>query len=334
MKQLPIGITANNVAHTVDEFDVDTKFSMVKEAGVFDYIDKTPPPGELEIYQRASEKYRLPVRAGGFYYVVGRDEPLLEWHLRIARELGSDAQNVQIRTNDMHGRPLSDEQVAQTFLWAAELGDRFGVAPCFEIHVNMWSEHFGRVARVGELVERQGVKFSITLDHSHVIFKIDNPLEQEVQGLRRDVEAGRVRLDPFQPGDVCTEWIERNWVRHAHARSAAPANPVNIWAQHPDGTYGRGIQYPFVRPKQGEWHSEWAEARLEPWKEVMRRLLRFHAVRSDSRLGQISTEFIPFVDYAAGAKYSVFEHAVACATWLRQVWQDVQQPAFAAQAHS
>ncbi|MDB5872069.1 MAG: hypothetical protein JWQ07_1511 [Ramlibacter sp.] len=327
MKQLPIGIAAANIAHTVDGFDVDTKFRMVREAGAFDYIDKTPLPGELELYQRASQTYGIPVRAGGFSYVLGRDEPLLEWHLRIASELGSDAHNIKIMTHDVHGALVSNEQVARAFVWAAELGERHGVAPCLETHVNTWSEHFGRVAAVGELVERRGVEFNLTLDHSHVIFKIDNPSEQEVQGLRKDVVSGRLQLDPFHEDDVCTEWIERNWVRHAHARSAAPANPVNIWARHPDGTPGRGIEYPFARPEPGEWHSEWAQDRLEPWKEVVRRLLRFHASRADSRLGQISTEFLPFIDYAGGAKYSVFEQAIACSRWLRQQWQSAQQAA-------
>ena len=72
----------------------------------------------------------------------------------------------------------------------------------------MWSEHFGRVARVAEAVERPRVKFNMTLYHSHVIFKIDNPEAQEVQGMRADVEAGRVELDPFKLGNVCQQWID------------------------------------------------------------------------------------------------------------------------------
>ena len=51
-------------------------------------------------------------------------------------------------------------------------GIKLGVVPCFEIHVNMWSEDFLRVSRVGKLVEDTGIEFNITLDHSHVIFKI------------------------------------------------------------------------------------------------------------------------------------------------------------------
>src|SRR6185503_19470743 len=106
----------------------------------------------------------------------------------------------------------SNQQVAEFYLWAAELGERHGVTPCLEVHVNMWSEHFGRVEQVGRLVESRGAKFNMTLDHSHVIFKIDNPGEQEVQGMRADVEAGLLILDPFARGNVIDRWIDANWV--------------------------------------------------------------------------------------------------------------------------
>ena len=50
-KELLIGITGNAVVFTdQDNFDVDTRFRLAKEYG-FDYLDKTPPTGELEVYQ-------------------------------------------------------------------------------------------------------------------------------------------------------------------------------------------------------------------------------------------------------------------------------------------
>lgn len=257
-KGLMIGITGNSVINSGrDNFDVDTRFRMVKESGAFDYYDKTPPTGELDAYRAASQKYDLPIRAGGFFYTKGRDEPLLEWHLRMAREVGALVHNVQIRTLDIDGKPVTNEHVAELYLWAAEIGDRYNVTSCFEVHVNMWSEHYGRVNEVAHLVEKRGVKFNMTLDHSHVVFKIDNSKEQEVQNMRADIEAGRLELDPFKQGNVAWSWIAANHVRHAHARPAVPANPLNLWAKHPDGRFGRGIQYPFRRPKPGEWHSEW-----------------------------------------------------------------------------
>ena len=327
-KKLLVGITDSGIMHTrLNEFDIDARFAMVKASGVFDYVDKSPFATDFAAYHAAIKKHDLPIRAGGFYYFLERDEPLLEWHLNVARDFGALVHNVQILTNDIHGKPVTDEQVADIYCRAAETGDRTGVVPCFEVHVNMWSEHFGRVERVAKIVKGRGFKFNITLDHSHVIFKIDNPREQEVQNMREDVESGKVVLDPFKPGDVCSQWIDANYVRHAHARAAAPGGPVNLWASHPDGRPGRGIQYPFIEPKPGEWHSAWREAALEPWKEVIRKLLKHHAENDHSELETISTEFISPPDYGGGAKYSIFEHSVACAKWIRNEWAAAQKAA-------
>ncbi len=321
-RSLLFGITANSVVHTDADlhFDLETRFRMVAEAGVFDYIERSPPPTELDAHLRMSERYRMPIRAGGFYYTLGRDEPLLEWHLRVGAMLGAKAQNVQLAANDVGGEPISDERVARAYLNACEIGAALGVTPCFEVHVNMWSEHFGRIERVAAIVQRAGVPFSITLDASHVIFKIDNPRELQVQGLDEDVRSGRVELDPFDPRSVTERWINANLVAHAHARPAVPNNPINVLGRHPDGSPGRGIQYPFTRPAPGAWHAPWDEAALEPWKHVMRSLLRHHARNPHSRLGHISTEIIPFADYGAGARYSLFDDSVACARWLRAEW--------------
>ena len=300
---------------------------MVKQAGVFDYIDKTPPSSEYHLYAAATQKHAMPMLAGGYYYFIGRDEPLLEWHLRMGAMFGQKAHNVQIFTTDIERRPVSDQQIADLYLKVAEIGEKTGVIPCFEVHVNMWSEHFGRVQNVARMVEARGAKFNMTLDHSHVIFKIDNPEQQKVQGMDADIAAGRLQLDPYLPGSVCDSWIDNGYVRHAHARAAVPNGPVNLWQSNPNGTPGRGIQYPFIRPAPGEWHSDWEEARLEPWKEVVRRLLRHHATDPSSRLDTFSTEFIPFPDYGGGAKYSIFENSVACATWIREEWARAQAAA-------
>jgi hypothetical protein len=323
-KELLIGIQEAGVMNTVwNEFDTDTRFRMVKDAGVFDYFDKTPAPPDAATFKRVIAKYGIPLTAGGWFYQLGRDEPLLQWHLQIAPEYGTRVQNVQIFTHHKDGHVVSDEEVADVYCRAAEIGDKSGVVPCFEVHVNMWSEHFGRVARVARLVEARGMKFNMTLDHSHVIFKMDNPAEQDVQNMRADVEAGRLELDPFKPGNVSSQWIDANYVRHAHARAAVPNGPPNVWALI-DGKPARGIQAPFIKPKQGEWHAAWCEEDLEPWKEVMRQLLRHHATDPNSQLATISTEFIPWPDYGGGAKYSLFEHSIACAQWIRDEWGRVQ----------
>jgi hypothetical protein len=319
---LPIGCAGNGVVHSDREaVDIDTRFRMVKEAGVFDYYDKSPPMGEIDLYLAASARHGVPIRATGWYYVLGRDEPLLEWNLRVSAQVGAVVHNAQIMTRRLDGAAVSDQEVADCYLRAYDVGRRLGVDPCLEVHINMWSEHFGRVERVARLVEDRGVPFNMTLDHSHVIFKIDNPREQAVQDMAADVAAGRLVLDPFAPNHVCGVWIEAGWVRHAHARAAVPNNPVNVRAKHQDGSFGRGVQYPFVEPAPGEWHSDWQEVLLEPWKEVVRQLMRWHAEHEESRLGQISTEFIPPPDYGGGAGYSIFEHNVACARWLRETWR-------------
>lgn len=334
-KELLIGVNESGVMHTDADLpiDLETKFRMAKESGVYDYFDKTPPADQVNEYARLAEKYDLPVLAGGWYYVLGRDEDLLAENLRIGGTLGSRVHNTQVMMDHVDGRLVTNEEVAEAYLRAYEVGEKTGCMPTFEVHVNMWSEDFRQVSPVAELVGARGVPFRMTLDHSHVIFKIDNPREQAVLGINESVEKGDLVLDPFRPGNICDEWIDRGFVGHCHARAAVPNNPRNIWdhhpsldelpsSQHPKDTTGRGIQYPFVEPKPGQWHSDWREEDLEPWKEVLRHLMAYHASRDDSPLSTISTEFIPFPDYGGGGKYSIFESSVACAAWLRKTWDE------------
>jgi hypothetical protein len=324
--ELKFGITGSSVIHasTGKQDSVEEQFRIVKESGVYDYFDKTPPAEEADEYIRCSEKFGLPIRAGGWFYSLGNDEQLLEDNLRLGARLGSIAHNTQIGTTHADGHLVTNEEVAEAYLRAYDVGEEVGCRSTFEIHVNMWSEDFRRVNDVADLVEARGIPFRITLDHSHVIFKIDNPEEQEVQDIRPAVESGELILDPFQAGNVSNSWIDRGLVWHAHARAAAPAGPKNIWHTNEDGTHGRGIQYPFIEPASGEWHSEWDGEKLEPWKEVIRKLLAYHASNEDSPLGQISTEFIPFADYGAGSTYSIFDHSVACAQWMRDEWNKLK----------
>jgi len=324
-KELMFGIQTNGIrhAHADGMPDIDTRFAMVREAGVFDYVDKTPEPDEIEAFRAASEKYGLPVRGSGWFYSIGRDEELLAQNLAIAESLGSSVHNVQIRAHRADGQLTSNDEIVDFYERALELGDKHKVTPCLEIHVLMWSEDFRRVVPVGQLAEARGLPFRITLDHSHVIFKIDNPREQAVFDIRDDVQAGRLVLDPFTDGDVCSQWIDVNWVGHCHARAAVPNNPLNTEAHDDEGNPGRGIQYPFAEPAPGDYHVPWRAEELEPWKEVVRRLLRHHAATADSPLGQISTEFIPNLDYGEGCRYSLFEQAIACVEWMRSEWQTV-----------
>ena len=110
---------------------------------------------------------------------------------RDGRLLGTRVHNVQVMTKHADGHVLTNDEVADFYMRAHDFGMRHGVVPCFEVHVNMWSEHLGRVEQVAAIVKRRGVPFHMTLDHSHVIFKIDNPKEQLVQDMKADVDSGK-----------------------------------------------------------------------------------------------------------------------------------------------
>jgi hypothetical protein len=326
-KKLPIGVSAGGLLHKPDDVvDIETRFAMARDAGIFDYIESSPPPGMIDQYASLAARYDMPVRAGLFYYVLGRDEPLIEWHFRAAAALGSTVHTMQIMANDANGAAVSDDDVAQAYLRAFEIGERLGVTPSLEVHVNMWSENFARVARVAAMVAARGVKFNLTLDHSHVIFKIDNPEELKVQGLADEIAGGAVTLDPFAEDGICGRWIDANLVTHVHARSTVPATAVTRTPEY-RAVHGRGIQYPFIQPPEGSWTGEWDAEALRPWQHVVRQMLQHHATHADSCLGQISTEFIPFPDYGGGSSYSIIDNNIACARWIRDLWQQIQTDA-------
>ena len=325
---MQFGITEKGIIHTrPEQFDLDTRFRMVAESGAYDYYDKTPEdPAQVDAYVAASEKYGVPVRAGGWFYTLGQDEALLKEKLELSARIGSVVHNTQIRANHADGHLVTNDEVVDIYLRAFEWGERCGCQPTFEVHINMWSEDFRRVSQVADAVEARGVPFRMTLDHSHVIFKIDNPEEQKVFDIASAVASGELVLDPFAPGSVCREWIERGLVQHAHARAAVPNNPRNSAYTYKDGSPGRGVQYPFIEPAAGEYVAPWDASKLEPWKEVVRQLFTWHAAHPESPLGQVSTEFIPGPDYGAGHGYSLFEHSVACARWLRETWESASTP--------
>lgn len=115
-KKLLIGIADVGIMHTVPgEFDIDCRFRMVRDAGVFDYIDKTPAPGEIVAYRDAMQRYAIPLTASSHYYLLGRDEALLQDHLRQAGQLGSRVHNVQVLARDSAGNPVTDDRIAQAF---------------------------------------------------------------------------------------------------------------------------------------------------------------------------------------------------------------------------
>lgn len=335
MPDLKFGIADAGIQHASDKTVscIKTKFSMVKDAEVFDYIEATPTRDMAAEYERCSQQFNIPILAGSRNYILGSQEGELEENLRIGASLGSVVHNTQIFMDHAAGYLVSNDEVMRCFLNAYEFGEKIGCIPTFETHVNMWSEKFSRVIEVADMVKARGAPFGITLDHSHVVFKVNNPIELNVFGVDKLIESGELILDTTHPNNIITQWIDAGLVNHAHARAVAPNNPKNTVAHHPDinnlrsslhpkSTVGRGIQYPFTKPIKDEWHSEWLLDDLEPWKNAMRYLLNYHANNQQSRLQMITAEYIPFTDYGEGSTYSLINNNAACVNWLRNTWQD------------
>jgi hypothetical protein len=324
MKGLRLGCNGRGAQHAPgNPPSIDEQFRMVKASGVFDFFDRMPQPGEEAEYLRAAEKHNLPMTTGLWSYAMGRDGTLLEHNLRLSKNAGGECHNLMLFSQHADGHALSDDEVAKFYLDAYELAQRIGIEITIEVHIYMWSEDVRRVLPVAEKVRAHGVPFNFLLDHSHVLLKLDNPEEQELCGIRSDVEAGRLILDPFEDGNIIDAWIAQNMTVWHSVRPVAPNGPKNLWAKHPDGRQGRACQYPFTRPRPGEFHSPWSAYRVEPCKEVVRKMLRFHRSRAESRLRYLTTEIIDLPDYGAGARYSLFEQSVAIAQWIRATWADI-----------
>lgn len=335
-QNLKFGIADAGIQHASNKLVncIETKFLMVKDAQVFDYIEATPTADKVAEYERYSQKYNIPILAGSRNYILGLQENELEENLRIGASLGSIVHNTQIFMDHAAGRLVTNDDVMRCYLNAFELGEKVGCMPTFETHVNMWSENFLRVFEIANMVTARGVPFGITLDHSHVVFKVNNPVELNVFSIDKLIDSGELILNPNQKNNIISKWVDAGLVHHAHARAVAINNPKNISAQHPDinnlrsslhpkSTIGRGIQYPFTQPLSNQWHCEWVLEELEPWKNAMRYLLQYHAHNPKSRLQMITAEYIPFTDYGEGSTYSLIDNNAACASWLRKTWQDI-----------
>jgi len=324
--KLLIGCHGRGAARVPGEpVSVDERFRLLKETGVFDFMDRMPQAGEEKEYLKASQKYDLPIKTGLWMYRLGKDEALLARNLRVAREAGGEVHNIMVYTHHADGHPISDAEVADFYLHAYDEAGRVGIDITFEIHIEMWSEDFRRVMPVAKRVRARGVTFNSQLDHSHCILKLESAEEQDISGIRADVEAARLVLDPFAPRSIYDEWLAENIFIWASLRAVAPNGPKNVWAKKPDGKPGRACQYPFVRPKPGEWHSPWYAYNLEPSKEVTRKVLRDMRDNPGSRIRYLTTEFIDLPDYGDGAKYSLVEQNAAAARWIRDTWAELNR---------
>jgi len=318
-RELKIGIANRGVLHNNLEKKVSLEdwFREVSNSKIFDYVDKTPSIEEFGEYSKFSEKYDLPILCSGWFYRLGKDDQLILDNLDLGSKLGSKYHNVQIFNEHADGHKITDNEIAETYMKVCEHGEKVGCLPCFEIHINMWSEDFLRMNKIKNIIQRNGMTFRMTLDHSHVVFKIGNEEELRLFDLENQIASKKIILDPFEKGNISELWINDDIIWLMHARSVIPNNPKNIMAKHPDGSYGRGVQYPFIKPNVGEYFEDWDENKLEPWKEVVRKVIKYH-YSVNSNLECISTEFIPATDYGEGNTYSLFNNAYGCAEWIRK----------------
>jgi hypothetical protein len=319
-----LGCNGRGAMHlSVSEPPLEEQFRLVKDSSVFDYFDRLPQPHQVDEYICCSSNFGLPIHTGTWYYMLGRDDALIEQNLDIGRRVGAVVHNILIFARHADGHVVTDDEIVDNYLRHYDAAGRRGMAPTYELHVDMWSEDFRRVASVATKVQSRGIPFNFCLDYSHVTFKIDNPEEQNISGIRDEVLSGAVVLDPFERNSLCDQWLQQGIVFWAQFRPAAPNGPKNIWARDENGNPGRGIQYPFLRPKPGEWHSEWLAYKVEPGKQAMRRILKYHLDHPRSPLRYITTEMINLPDYGLNSKYSLIEHNAACAKWIRDTWAEL-----------
>ena len=335
------GAQDSSIDHPIslEEASIDEQFRLVRETGVFDYFDRIPLRDSIDEYRDAIEKYDLPIATVSWFYRLGQDEALLSDNLQIAKEFGAKMHNIMIITHHADGHEVTNDEIIDSYLSTYDEAMKVGVEPAYELHVNMWSEDFRRVTPVALAVQSRGIPFNYTLDYSHVNFKIDNPEEQDISGIREDVEAGRLILDPFEADNLCDEWLELGIVRWLQVRSAVPNGPKNIWSVQQPGVpvagmptlpedaepvTGRGIMYPFTKPAPGEWHSPWHAYKLEPTKEVVRKVLRYHKADPERRLDYITTEMINLPDYGHNAKFSLIGQNAAIAQFVRDTWDEIE----------
>lgn len=319
-----LGCNGRGLMHT-KELPLDDQFRMLRDSGVFDHFDRIPQPGQEREYVEASNRYGIPLTTGLWTYQVGRDEDLVRNNLEWASKAGAKCHNLMISTHHARGHVVTDDEVVEFYLRAHEVAESLGITISAEVHIYMFTEDFRRITPVAEKVRARGVPFNFVLDHSHVLLKIESPEEQDASGIRADVEAGHLILDPYDEGNVIDEWIAQNMIVWLQVRPVSPNGPKNTAMMGPGGRWGRACQYPFTRPGPGEWDHFWHAYRVEPCKEVVRKVFRHHHATPDSPLRWMTTDMIDMPDYGGGVGYSLFDQNVAIAEWLRNTWEEVRK---------
>src|ERR1700748_1559918 len=124
--------------HPRENISIERGVELIKQSGVFDYVDWLPRPDILDECIRCSEKYDLPILTGTFQYMLGRDEAMLEQDMRNAVRAGVKVHNVMIYAKRGDGREVTNDEIVACYLKTLEFGDKIGLQPSFEVHINMW----------------------------------------------------------------------------------------------------------------------------------------------------------------------------------------------------
>ncbi|MBI6975434.1 MULTISPECIES: TIM barrel protein [Pseudomonas] len=327
-----LGIQASSVERPVSlvELPILEQFKLVKEAQVWDFIDRIPNNRqELDEYIKGSQLYDLPVLSGSGCYTLGLDEALIRENLDLTVEVGGKYHNFMVWAKHKDGHYVTNEEVVACYLDAYEYATKSGVIITFENHVDMWSEDYRRVLEVADMVEARGVPFNMAMDYSHCIFKIENEVEHAVSQMRGDNEAIAM-LDPFNSDSYADQWLSRNLVHWAQMRPAAPNGPLNWWGFE-TGPWdakgidrpGRSIQYPFERPAKGEWHTDmWHAHKLACTKEVTRKVIDAYLQSDDTSLSLMTIDNINLNAYGLGWKYNMFADSCAYANFVRELYAE------------
>ena len=120
---LQIGVNIDGVLHRDDmpPVDAESRFRMIADAGVFDYVEMNPPEGvALAPYLGLSERYALPVRVIGGIFCAGGDEAHLRHIIEWAPRFGSKVLNCQLYASHADGHRLTDAEVAQCFEYVTQ----------------------------------------------------------------------------------------------------------------------------------------------------------------------------------------------------------------------
>lgn len=326
-----LGIQASSAQHPVslEEPTIYEKFELLTEAQVWDFIDHIPiHHGLVDDYIKASQHANLPIYSGYGCYVWGKHEDEFKNNIALTSAVGATYHNIMLAAKDVNYQFLTDQQIAAAYLYFYEYAQKNGVNITFENHVDNWSEDYRRVLKIADLVEREGVPFNLAMDYSHCIFKIENPIESHIS-FKGEPEATR-QLDPFYADSFADQWLNRNVVHWGQVRPAVPNNPRNLWSEETSpwegygfGRPGRGIQYPFTQPNQGEWPGDvWHAHKLAATKEVIRKMIDHYLSSPDTQFRMMTVDNINLWSYGLGWTYNMFQDSCNVAQYIREIYAE------------